>query len=94
MRESTVKSFLGVMRVPAEMCNDNRRMHLVLRLVSINHFMAGQYLVRRCMSLPLMGLSSLRIIRCFSLPSGESLEGNSLEKTSEYCFMNAKLSSL
>ena len=80
--------------MPAEMCDDDGRMRLALRLVSINRFMAGQYLVGTRMSLPLIGLSSLRMIRCMGPPSGGSLEGSALEKTSEYCFMNEELSSL
>ena len=36
---SIVKSFLKVMRMPAEMCDDDERMRLALRLISMNHFM-------------------------------------------------------
>lgn len=78
----------------AEICDDDGRMHLALRLVSMNRFMAGQYLVGTHMSFPLMGLSSLRIMRCFGPSSGGSLKGNVLEKTSKYYFKNAVLSSL
>ena len=77
-----------------EMYNDDERIRLTLRLISMNRFIANQYLVETRMSLSLMSLLSLRRIRCFGPPSRESLEGNSLEKISEYCFMNAELSSL
>ena len=77
-----------VIKVPAEMCDDDGRMRLALRLLSTNRFMAGEYFIGTRMSLSLMGLSSLRIIRCFGPPSGGSLEGSSLEKISQYCLMN------
>ena len=70
--------------MPAEMCDEDGRMRLALRLVSMNRFIAGQYLVGTRMSLPLIGPSSLRMIRCFGPPAGGSLRGSVLEKTSEY----------
>src|SRR4030095_15739565 len=82
------------MSVPAEMCDEDGRMRLALRLVLMNRCNAGQYFVGTRISLPLIGLSSLRMMRCLGPPSGGSLEGNSLEKTSEYCLMNVELSSL
>ena len=60
-----VEFFLAVIRIPVEIYDDDRRMRLALRLVSINRFMTGQYFVETRMSLPLMDLSSLRIIQCF-----------------------------
>ena len=76
------------------MCDDDGLIRPALRLVSMNRFIAGQYFVGTRMSLPLIGSLSLRMIRCIGPPSGGSLEGNVLEKMSEYCVMNTGLSSL
>ena len=61
-RESAVEFFLKIIMMLIEMCDDNERMRLTLKLLSMNHFIIDQYLVETRISLSLMNLSSLRII--------------------------------